>query len=48
MIYTSKEMSEQKESKKSFAGIYIGVAIFYITMAVVYGIMIHKATEDGA
>ena len=41
-------LTEQKEPKKSFAGIYIGIAIFYITMSVIYCIIIHKATEEGA
>ena len=42
-------MSEgQPEAKKSFAWIYISVAVFYAVMITVYGIVVHKATEDGA
>ena len=38
----------QPEAKKSFAWIYITVAVFYAIMITVYGIVVHAATEDGA
>ena len=36
------------EEKKSFLWIYVGVAVFYAIMIVVYGVVVHNATEDGA
>ena len=38
----------ESEPKKSFALIYILVIVFYAAMAIVYGIVVHNATEDGA
>ena len=42
------DSQHQQEEKKSFALIYILVAVFYAAMAVVYGVVVHTATEDGA
>ena len=36
------------EEKKSFWIIYALVAVFYVAMAITYGVVVHKAAEDGA
>ena len=38
----------ETEQKKSFWMVYAAVAVFYVVMAIVYGIVVHKAAEDGA
>ena len=39
---------QEGEPKKSFWQIYLCVLIFYAVMIVVYGIVVHHATDDGA
>ena len=41
-------MQGQVEEKKSFWYIYAAVAAFYVIMIIVYSIVVHNATEDGA
>ena len=40
--------SNAEMNKKSYALIYIIVAVFYCAMIICYGFVIHNATEDGA
>ena len=41
-------MEHSPEPKKSFALIYISVAVLYAIMITVYSVVVHKATLDGA
>ena len=41
-------MQNLNEPKKNYMWIYIAVAVFYAAMIVVYSIVVHNATENGA
>ena len=38
----------QSEDKKSFWLVYTLVAIFYVAMAITFGLVVHHAAENGA
>ena len=41
-------MQFEQEPKKSFWYIYAAVGVAYIIGIIVYAVIVHKATEDGA
>ena len=41
-------METLEEKKKSFWQVYTVVSVFYVIMIIVYGVVVHNATEDGA
>ena len=41
-------MQNLNEPKKNYMWIYIVVAVFYAAMIVVYSLVVHNATENGA
>ena len=38
----------EHEEKKSFWYIYAAVAVAYVILIIVYGVVVHNATENGA
>ena len=39
---------QEDEAKKNYYGVYGVVIALYITMIIVYAVVVHKATENGA